>query len=215
VIKRLPDMMTLRRDAAARLIAGIVASPNESGRLEIREVWIEHTGYHGNLLGGVIAGEDVHQLQESWNGLQANPRAQLWVSLYADAVRDARWDYKFFRCFNLLEAIADTVVQPNVVIPTKRATLGRCRGETGASQPGVRRARFTRRSSSWLARPPMINCGMKSGLGFKSETTLRMRAHGNLPIRANRPTTPPLPAEEVTAPSNPAPEQWLTGSGMR
>ena len=79
-------------------------------------MWIEHTGYHGNLLGGVIAGEDVHQLQESWNGLQANPRAQLWVSLYADAVREPRWDYKFFRCFNLLEAIADTVVQPNVVI---------------------------------------------------------------------------------------------------
>jgi hypothetical protein len=65
-------------------------------------VWIEHSGYSGNLIGGVIAGEDVHQLQTSWSGLQANPRAQLWVSLYADAVRDPRWDYQSFRCFNLL-----------------------------------------------------------------------------------------------------------------
>jgi hypothetical protein len=31
-------------------------------------------------------------------------------------VRYTRWDYQFFRCFNLLEAIADTVVPPNKMI---------------------------------------------------------------------------------------------------
>ena len=42
--------------------------------------------------------------------------AQFWASLYADAVRDPRWDYRFFRCFSILETIADTVVWPNVVV---------------------------------------------------------------------------------------------------
>jgi hypothetical protein len=116
MIKQLLDMITLRRGAAARLIAGVVARQNESGRYQVQDVWIEHSGYSENLLGGFLAGEDVHALQASWSGLQANPRAQLWVSLYADAVRDPRWDYQLFRCFNLLEAIADTVVQPNAVI---------------------------------------------------------------------------------------------------
>ncbi|AKC37993.1 Uncharacterised protein [Mycolicibacterium phlei] len=116
VIKELLDMMTLERGAAANLIAGVIASRNEHGRYALHGAWIEHSGYGENLIGGVISGEDVHALQESWSGLQANSRAQLWVSLYADAVRDPRWEYRFFRCFNLLEAIADTVVQPNAVI---------------------------------------------------------------------------------------------------
>jgi hypothetical protein len=116
VMKQLLDMMTLRRGAAANLIAGVVTSRNELGRYQLLDAWIEHSGYGENLLGGFLAGEGVHGLQTSWNGLQSNPRAQLWVSLYADAVRDPRWDYQFFRCFNLLEAMADTAVQPNAAI---------------------------------------------------------------------------------------------------
>ncbi|OBA64694.1 hypothetical protein A5647_24780 [Mycobacterium sp. 1100029.7] len=117
VVKQLLDMMTLRRGAAANLIAGVVTSRNELGRHQLLDAWIEHSGYRENLLGGFLAGEGVHGLQTSWSGLQANPRAQLWVSLYADAIRDPRWDYQFFRCFNLLEAMADTAVQPNAPIP--------------------------------------------------------------------------------------------------
>jgi hypothetical protein len=116
VMKRLLDMMTLRRGAAARLIAGTLVEHAEAGRYQYHGAWIEHSGYGENLLGGFLAGEDVHSLQSSWSGLQANPRAQLWVSLYADAVRDPRREYQFFRCFSLLEAIADTVVESNIVI---------------------------------------------------------------------------------------------------
>ena len=118
VIKQMLDMMTLRRGAAANLIAGVVTNQNEFGRNQIRDAWIEHSGYGENLLGGFLAGEDVHALQSSWSGLQANPRAQLWVSLYADAVRDPRWEYQFFRCFSLLEAIADDTLvgSENVIL---------------------------------------------------------------------------------------------------
>ncbi len=217
VIKRLLDMMTLRRDAAARLIAGIVASPNESGRLEIREVWIEHTGYHGNLLGGVIAGEDVHQLQESWNGLQANPRAQLWVSLYADAVRDPRWDYQFFRCFNLLEAIADTAVQPGVVIMDEAGNPRPFRRDKSGSYTTSRhRARSTRCCRTWLERPRTINCGTKSVIGFRFEMTLLTKGRGSRPTRPKHPSTPrralPSPGAVATARSNLEPKQSLRRS---
>lgn len=109
-IKRLLDMMTLSRGAAATLIAGVTIVHTGQGKQQLHGAWIEHGGYTENLLGGLLAGEDVHALQKLWTGMQANPQAQLWVSLYADAVRDPRWDYQFFRCFSLLEAIADEVV---------------------------------------------------------------------------------------------------------
>ncbi|MBU8820944.1 hypothetical protein KL864_34355 [Mycolicibacterium goodii] len=109
-IKRLLDMMTLSRGAAATLIAGVAITHTGQGKQQLHGAWIERGGYTENLLGGPLAGEDAHGLQKRWAGMQANPRAQLWVSLYADAVRDPRWDYQFFRCFSLLEAIADEVV---------------------------------------------------------------------------------------------------------
>jgi hypothetical protein len=109
-IKRLLDMMTLSRGAAATLIAGVTIGDAGGGRQELHSAWVEQGGYRENLLGGLLSGEDVYALQKSWTGLMENPQAQLWVSLYADAVRDPRWDYQFFRCFSLLEAIADEVV---------------------------------------------------------------------------------------------------------
>ncbi|SHU93108.1 Uncharacterised protein [Mycobacteroides abscessus subsp. abscessus] len=116
VIKQLLGLMTLRRGAAAQLIAGVCAEQDEADRYLYQGAWIEHSGYHGNLLGGFIAGEDARALQAAWSGLQAHPRAQLWVSLYADAVRDPRWEYQFFRCFALLEAIAETVVRKKATV---------------------------------------------------------------------------------------------------
>jgi hypothetical protein len=116
VIKGMLALMTLLRGAAARLIGGVVGEQAAAGHYDVRGIWIEHSGYTGNLMGGIISGEDVHGLQRLWSDLQANPRAQLWASLYADAVRDPRWDYQFFRCFSLLETIADSVVWPNVVV---------------------------------------------------------------------------------------------------
>lgn len=115
-IRLLLDMMTLRRGAAARLIAGIMLLTNGQNDYQYQGAWIDHNEYSENLLGGVLAGENMHALQDAWSGLNINPRAQLWVSLYADAVRDPRWEYRLFRCFNLLEAIADTVVQENTTI---------------------------------------------------------------------------------------------------
>jgi hypothetical protein len=116
VIRRMLDLKTLRRGAAARLIAGVVGQKTGLDSYGVGHVWFEHSGYLGNLVGGPISGEDIHGLQREWTGLQANPRAQLWASLYADAVRDTRWDYQFFRCFTLLEAIADEVVSPKKTI---------------------------------------------------------------------------------------------------
>ena len=143
VIKRVLDLMTLRRGAAARLIGGVVGQQTEPGRYDVRTLWIKHSGYTGNLMGGIISGEDVHGLQASWSGLQANPQAQLWASLYADAVRDTRWDYQFFRCFNLLEAIADEADNRMPRLLMQRVIHGRFPAETAITPPSRHRVRST------------------------------------------------------------------------
>jgi hypothetical protein len=51
VIKRMLALMTLRRGAAARLIAGVVGQQTDSGNYDVGTVWIEHSGYFGNLVG--------------------------------------------------------------------------------------------------------------------------------------------------------------------
>ena len=94
-------------------------------------------------MGGPISGEDVHGLQVLWSDLQANPRAQLWASLYADAVRDPRWDYQFFRCFSLLETIADSVVWQNVVVTDTAGNPGCFPTEEGDTPPRSNRVRPT------------------------------------------------------------------------
>lgn len=43
VIKRMLDLMTLRRGAAARLIGGVVGQQAEAGHYDARGIWIEHS----------------------------------------------------------------------------------------------------------------------------------------------------------------------------
>ena len=50
-------------------------------------------------------------LLNQWRGIASDPRSQLWLSLYADALGDERWDYRIFSCFNLLEGIASEVLR--------------------------------------------------------------------------------------------------------
>ena len=76
-INRLLDMMTLSRGAAATLIAGVTIAHTGQGQQQLHGAWIEHGGYTENLLGGLLSGEDVHALQKSWTGMQANLQAQL------------------------------------------------------------------------------------------------------------------------------------------
>lgn len=108
--RRLLDLFALRRGDAPRLLVGVVGRNDSNGNVSFEGLWLEGAGYRGNLLGGFISGEDQEGLLAQWKRLDATPRITLWISLYADALADPRWDYRAFRCFNLLEGIATEVL---------------------------------------------------------------------------------------------------------
>lgn len=203
VLKQLLDMMALRRGAAANLIAGVVTSQNERGRHRVRDAWIEHSRYRENLLGGSIAGEDVHALQASWDGLQANPRAQLWVSLYADAVRDPVGSTSSFDASTCSKQLPARSCRGLPEYPTHPATQDHSGTGKATTRSSRRRARFTCCCYAWLARPPAINCGMKLASGCSSAMPSLTKGRGGLPARAKYPRTPPcvLPSPAATGPS--------------
>lgn len=109
---RLVDLLAYRRGAKPRLIAGVVGRLEGAGRITLVGAWPEGDGYTGNLLGGFISGEDPYSLLHQWESIERQPRVRLWLSLYADALADGRWEYRLFRCLNLLEGIATEVVPP-------------------------------------------------------------------------------------------------------
>lgn len=109
-IQQMLNLMAISRDTAPRLVAVVVGQHVGGGRKEIVGFRIEDGIYRGNLAGGILAGEDQCDLLARWSSLQSNTRAQLWVSLYKDAVRENRWDYKLFRCYGLLEALGSVLL---------------------------------------------------------------------------------------------------------
>lgn len=110
------DLLALRRGATPRLLGGVVGALDDQGVPRYSGFWIEGSGYTGNLAGGFIAGEDIHGLLLRWDGLSRDPRARLWLSLYADAIADERWDYRLFRCFNLLEGVASELIPRGITV---------------------------------------------------------------------------------------------------
>lgn len=107
---RLIDLLALRRGDTPHLLGGVVCQADQAGTLGLNGGWVEGPGYAGNLMGGFISGESPHDLLIQWDKLNQDPRIQLWLSLYADAIADERWDYKLFRCFNLLEGAGSELV---------------------------------------------------------------------------------------------------------
>lgn len=108
--QKLLDLLALRRKAPPRLLGGVVGIVSGPGELHPTHSWIEGPNYTGNLVGGDFSGESPHSLLLQWDGLSADPRARLWLSLHRDAIADQRWDYSFFKCFNILEGIAAELI---------------------------------------------------------------------------------------------------------
>lgn len=101
-------LLALQRDAAPTILAGMVESvgvdpPRVSG-------WSGVPHYGGNLLGGFISGESQSDLVGLYQGLQGDDVLRLWLALHRDALAEERWDFRFFRHFNLLETMARRVL---------------------------------------------------------------------------------------------------------
>lgn len=96
-------LLALQRDAAPTIVAGMVESveghpPECSG-------WTGVPHYTGNLLGGFISGESQSALVQLYQGLQRDAVLRLWLTMHRDALAEERWDFRFFRHFNLLETM--------------------------------------------------------------------------------------------------------------
>ncbi|MET9512157.1 MucBP domain-containing protein [Streptomyces flavidovirens] len=118
-VHELLDLLALKRGDAPRLIGGVIASVDEEGRSHFQGASIEGSGYAGNILSGFGSGDDAHSLLAQWESLRGDARLRLWLSLYADAIGDERWDYRLFRCFNLLEGIASEKVERKGVVDSE------------------------------------------------------------------------------------------------
>lgn len=104
------DLVSLRRGASPRALAGIIGREVSPGVRDMVGFWVEGSGYTGNLVTGYLSGEDPISLLSQWRGISSDGRTRLWLSLYSDALSDERWDYRVFRCFNLLEGIAGEIL---------------------------------------------------------------------------------------------------------
>ncbi|XUL91091.1 hypothetical protein ACQ86D_34375 [Streptomyces galilaeus] len=117
VAHQLLNLLALNRGSRGRIIGGAVGSPvGGAGEIRFSGSWIEGVDYAGNLMGGFISGESPHALLAQWSGASQDARLRLWLSLYSDALTDERWEYRLFRCFNLLEGIGKEALPANAPI---------------------------------------------------------------------------------------------------
>jgi hypothetical protein len=99
-------LMSFLRGAEPQLISALVEVRDSSGNWITDIGWIDGAPYGGNLLGGFMGGEGQHAILASWDAIETDEKIKLWLSLFSDSTREQRWDFKWFRLFNLLEAIS-------------------------------------------------------------------------------------------------------------
>ncbi len=100
-------LLALQRDAAPTILAGMVESVGDDPPRV--SAWSGVPHYGGNLLGGFISGESQSDLVRLHQGLQGDDVLRLWLALHRDALAEERWDFRFFRHFNLLETMGRRV----------------------------------------------------------------------------------------------------------
>lgn len=113
IARRLLDIVCLNRGDSPTVLAAAVGRHQPNGTVVLEGATTLDRRYSGNLIGGLISGESVSGLNRQWAQAQSDARIFLWLRLFNEAIADARWDYRVFRCFNLLEGIAKEVLPKN------------------------------------------------------------------------------------------------------
>jgi hypothetical protein len=113
--RRLLDVIGLNRGSGPRLLLSAAGQVDSNGQLQFSDGMTLTPGYRGNLIGS-INGESPKQLMRQWQAIEQDQRIALWLRLYNEGMGDTRWDYQVFRCFNLLEGIANEVVADGVTV---------------------------------------------------------------------------------------------------
>jgi len=102
-IGRILDVLALHREATSRLIATAVARLDGANE---PAVFNESPTYRGNLLGGVISGEDASALNDDLVATFRDPVLALWLGMSRDATSEPDPEFAVARWWNLIEAMA-------------------------------------------------------------------------------------------------------------
>jgi hypothetical protein len=102
--KSLSDLLSIHRSSYGSIFGTIIIDIAEKKPFyRIITPW-----YSGNLLGGIVSGENHIQIKREINKIKNNTQLQLYLSLYTDILLEEKNDFMFFRCWNLLETIANS-----------------------------------------------------------------------------------------------------------
>jgi len=98
----LARLLTLHRGGAGSVFGSVAVLP-DGVTLDFR---IKVAPYPGNLLGGVLSGEDPRHISDRMQRLRRSEALQLYCSLFWEALREPNVELQYFRYWNLLETVA-------------------------------------------------------------------------------------------------------------
>lgn len=96
------DVLSPHRSSYGEIFATLLEN------LDTRRAWYVPGGdrYRGNIIGGLISGENPPVLQDHIDSALADPMLRLFVSLHREATAERNLDFAYFRYWNLLETMA-------------------------------------------------------------------------------------------------------------
>lgn len=115
---RMVNTSSFMRMGAPRFLMVVIEAQKEDGSTYCRMGSLTRP-YHGNLLGGSIAGERQSEFLSIEHVLGENPEKNLYVSLFNEAMTQNDADSRYFKFWGVLEIIAANVVPRNqqVILP--------------------------------------------------------------------------------------------------
>lgn len=95
------DLLAVLRDGYPSMYGSLLLDPSNRTYYKIYD-----RAYTGNLVGGLIAGEDQDYIKQCMRNLKNNKLLQLYLSLYNDARNEKHLEIIYFRLWNILETIS-------------------------------------------------------------------------------------------------------------
>lgn len=108
-------ILGLNRGSRGRVIAMVNEQLRSDGTVNHR-IRDELGAYQGNLLGGLISGEDQHALLAQFLAVESDPLLRLCVDLYSEAIADSSFDARYFRLWSILETLSTARVSTGELV---------------------------------------------------------------------------------------------------
>lgn len=96
------DLLAVLRDGYPSIFGALLLDKN-TGKFYYK---ILHPTYKGNLMGGLVSGEDPRYIKKIMDNIKEDIKIQLYLSLYNEARKERRTEFIYFRLWNILEIIA-------------------------------------------------------------------------------------------------------------